>query len=227
MTIEGVVREGVFVRIASGVDLGKLGPLSPALYKKQIARERVLAALLLDHDRKPGNYLAVSPDVLLSMDHGMVNFRGTVDELSPVATNADLEAVMRQSVTHWRKRNPNMRFFEEQITIDDMMEAITDVKSFCENRPERIREILEPFFLREEAERSLSPGQLKANVSEKVNASLQVLTRRANVLEKVLRDCFGTLEEFKPIPLSQMKTPKERVPNYFTDSPMAEFVVAA
>lgn len=184
-------QDGVFVRWAPGEDLEKLGPLAPALFKKQIARDKVLAALFFDHDRKAGNYLVSDVDKLLSLDHSLASFRGFSGE--SLASDDEVARFMSHLVGHWRNRQVKpeglYRLLDEQITIEDMTDTIGVLEEVFKNQPEKVRSILG---------RSMSAGEAEETV--------RILSARARVLRRVLEENFGTLKNLQPVPMRTTST---------------------
>ena len=189
------LQDGLFVRWAPGVDLEKLGPLAPTLFKKQIARDRVLAALFFDHDRKAGNYLVMDLDKLLSLDHSMAAFRDFIGE--EVLSDQQIAEHMEKLVTHWRNRadvQPKglYRLLDEQITVEDMEESLGFLKTLFESNEgqERVRGILRESLKDPDA----------------VETAMRLLTARARVLRQVMEKSFGTAKDLKPIPVKTVLT---------------------
>lgn len=196
--------DGLFVRWAPGTDLEKFGYYAPALFKKQIALDRVLAALFFDYDRKAGNFLVMDLEKLLSLDHGQAFIRGFSGEA--LASDDTVALFMGEMVAHWRNRTdiPTAaelyRLVDEQITIEDMGKSITFIEDLfdvgeefvngvkrvrtIENGPDQVRAILR--------------ASLKPDETEQV---MRVLTARARVMRGVLKQGFGTLKDLKPIPV--------------------------
>jgi len=198
--------DGVFVRVAPGADLDDFGLFGAVLYKKQIAEDRVLSALFFDHDRKLGNYLVVDADTFIPLDHGMAVFRNFGSELN--ASDDVVAAFMENSVSHWVRRTQpqgNYRFLDDQITIEDMRDAINRVKDLFENRPDEALGILR---------RSMNEADART--------CLNVLSRRVRVLEPVLRKHFGSIKDLVPAAVMPPRVSR-RGPN---SCPITGYIVA-
>jgi uncharacterized protein YkwD len=191
MTIDGQLRDGVFIRMASGTRLGALGIGGPAAFKRQIAQDRVLALWLGDHDRHLGNYLATSTGEVRCIDHGMADFAGRVyGENAPGATGDVAEIAMTERLKKLRypgdpKSSYGLWWVDDQITIEDMLPAIQRIQNLVKRDEKQLINLLEKTLQGRELEEALG-----------------VLRRRAEVLEKVIRANFGTIENLKPIPFS-------------------------
>ena len=183
------LQEGVFVRWAPGMDLEKLGPVAPALYKEQIALDKALATLFFDHDRKAGNFLVMDLEKLLSLDHSMAKFRGVKGEA--LASSQEVAESMEQAVMSWRNRTDVYRLLDEQITVEDMEGSIKFLETLFDNEAgrERVRKVL-----------------LKSLASDEADEVLRILTARSKVLRGVLEKCFGTVKDLKPIPVRRLPT---------------------
>jgi hypothetical protein len=191
MTIEGQLREGVFIRMASGTRLGALGIGGPAAFKRQIAQDRVLALWLGDHDRHLGNYLATATGEVRCIDHGMADFAGRVyGENAAGATGDVAELAMTERLKKLRypgdpKSSYGLWWVDDQITIEDMLPTIRKIQALVARDQKQVVNLLE-----------------KTLAGRELEEALAVLRRRAEVLERVIRANFGSIEDLKPIPFS-------------------------
>jgi uncharacterized protein YkwD len=202
MNVDGAMRRGLFVRYAPGAELASLGPGAPAVLKEQIARDIVHAAFLGDHDRRWANMLVAGKNAAEPIDRGMANLTGAgYPESLSFATETDASEAMKARILFLRKTAASVRLVHEQITIEDLLPYIPEVEALMTKDATGVID---------------GPGaELKKilgahlNATEAASAS-RVLPLRARVLERVLRDCFGTLKDLGPIPLSRVQPAPSR-----------------
>jgi hypothetical protein len=184
------LQDGLFARWAPGTDLEKFGYYAPALFKKQIALDRVLAALFFDYDRKAGNFLVMDLEKLLSLDHGQAYIRGFSGEA--LESDDTVALLMGEMVAHWRNRTDVKtvdiyRLLDEQITIEDMDKSIEFVENLFKENPDEVRGILR--------------ASQKQSTDLDVEEVMRILSTRARVMRKVMTESFGTIRDLKPIPI--------------------------
>jgi hypothetical protein len=219
-TVGGVEKDvdvkGLFVRYVEGTDLEHLDVGMQIVMKKKIARDRVLAALLGDHDRKMGNYLLAKNGDLVSLDHGMADLcargqgrlRQTVLSLGGDAERDAIARVMKSSanVNHWRNRaaglvaeaqKTNSGFKDPEamgalgrriLAVEDQL-AYEDVARFAEE----VKKKLTPERMEQILGKHLSGDDLKAAV--------EIFRVRRDCLDEVLRECFKPLKEVSMLSL--------------------------
>ncbi len=183
------LEDGLFARWAPGTDLEKFGYYAPALFKKQIALDRVLAALFFDYDRKAGNFLVMDLEKLLSLDHGQAYIRGFSGEA--LESDDTVALFMGEMVAHWRNRTDVKtvdiyRLLDEQITIEDMDESIKFLENLFEKNPDEVRGILR--------------ASQRQSTDLDVEEVMRILSTRARLMRKVMTESFGTIKHLKPIP---------------------------
>jgi uncharacterized protein YkwD len=204
MKIDGTLRRGLFVRYAPGAELASLGPGAPAVLKEQIARDIVHAAFLGDHDRRWVNMLVTGKNAAEPIDRGMANLTGAgyAENLS-FATEADAYEAMKARILFLRRSAASVPLVHEQITIEDLLPHIPGVEALMTKDTSGAIE-----GVGAELKKILGAN---LNAAE-ADAASRVLPMRARVLERVLRDCFGTLKDLNAIPLSQVR-PAARHPS--------------
>ncbi len=185
MTIGGQAREGIYVRNANGTCLKHMSREAQIALKPQIARDRVLAAFLGDHDRHMGNYLVTSDGKVISIDHGMADVCGKrLGENSPLATDETFRTAMKSRIVDMGRGRYGLTYIDEHMTIEDMASTIEQIENLC-RAPDRLRDVLG---------KTLSGMELEDAV--------QVLTGRARVLRQVIKECFGSAADSKAIPVT-------------------------
>ncbi len=184
MTIGGQVREGIYVRNANGTCLKHLSHEAQIALKPQIARDRVLAAFLGDHDRHMGNYLVTRDGRVISIDHGMADVCGKrLLENNPFADDATFRMSMKSRIVDMGRGRYGLTYIDEHMTIEDMLPTIERIEKLC-NDPDGLRRLLA---------RTLSDEELEDAVRE--------LTGRARVLRQVMQECFGSAADPQAIPV--------------------------
>ncbi len=195
-------QEGLFVRWAPGTDLEKFGYYAPALFKRQMALDRVVAALFFDYDRKAGNFMVMELEKLLSLDHGQAFFRGFSGEA--LESDETVALFMAKMVAHWRNRTdvPTVgvyRILDEQITIEDMGKSITFIEDLFQVGEESMNGVKRVRMISDGPEQVMK--LLRESRVPDPEEVMRILTARARVMRKVLTESFGTLRDLKPIPV--------------------------
>lgn len=176
-----IQKEGILVRYVKGTKLEDLPPEVAIAFKQQIARDKVIAALLGDHDRHLGNYIIAADGRVWSIDHGMAKFSGDLVETDLLATPEQFEAAMRNRVMHWRARQGTkalaVRTLDDCLTLEDMAPTIAKVEALCKDEA-KLRRLLSKHLSGDELENAM-----------------RVIPERAKVLRTVMRECFGTADD--------------------------------
>lgn len=182
--LKTVEKECLVVRYVPGTQLKDLPQEVAIAFKEQIACDKVLAALLGDHDRHLGNYLITADGRIWSIDHGMADVAGrNFREFSQLVDADEVAQYMRKRILDGTRSHWGLEWLDNHITLEDMEPMIKQVEALCKDE-QKLRAILS---------RHLSGAEL--------DNAVKVLGKRAGVLRDVMRECFGSAEDPLVVPL--------------------------
>ena len=175
MTVNGKKVKGLFVRVAPGASLESYDNATHIALKKKLARDKALATLLGDHDRRPANYLVAGKGHVTSIDHGMSDPCGRVySEAAQFADEDITNLAIEQRIVKEGRIRQGLDYLDEHITIEDMAPTIDKLKVLFQNET-KVKQLLES---------ALSPKE--------VQQAMTVLKRRLSVMETKLTELYGT-----------------------------------
>lgn len=182
--LKTVEKECLVVRYVPGTQLKDLPQEVAIAFKEQIARDKVLAALLGDHDRHLGNYLITADGRIWSIDHGMADVAGrNFREYSLLVDADEVAGYMRTRILDGTRYHWGLGWLDNHITFEDMEPMIKQVEALCKDE-KKLRALLG---------RHLSGAEL--------DNAVEVVRKRAGVLRDVMRDCFGSADDPLVVPV--------------------------
>lgn len=204
---DGTQAEGLLVRYVDGAPLRRLDAGTALAVKRDLARDRVLAAFLGDHDRHFGNYLVSPERGLVSIDHGLADYAddavsgGTLDAAgfdNPVVGPELRKRVgenMAWRITRPREVYPDLKLFDQMLVYDDMADTARQLQA------------MDAAQLRALAGRVLDGPELERTV--------RVLQARQQHLSRVLEQCFPGVP-----PRGAAQLPSRRPSRWFAMPPL-------
>jgi len=188
MTINGKKVKGLFVRMAPGAALEAYDNATHIALKTQLARDKTLAALLGDHDRRPANYLVSGKGNVTSIDHGMADPCGRkLGEAVSFADDDIAGEAMRTRIVGEGRVRQGLEYLDQHITIEDMRPTINKLKALFE--------LEEGKYIERMLKSVLTPDEAAD--------ALRVLKRRLKITDGKLEEFFGT----RPIPAVEADVP--------------------
>jgi len=165
------IKHGVFVRFIEGSELQECDAGWRMVARQIMAKDKVLSALLGDHDRHLRNYLVSEKAGIFSIDHGMADY----DDFLMRRTFPEWKTrdFMIHRINEARRQNPQMALMERFLCYDDFKQAIREVQSV----EGELESLLKPLF--DDA------NELKTVVNH--------LKARLKLLPGVMEECFGSV----------------------------------
>jgi hypothetical protein len=188
-TPDGVPRRGVLVRYINGSELQECDAGFRMAARKVIARDKVLSALLGDHDRHFGNYLVSNRTGIFSIDHGMADYDDFLSTVKGGFKDKTTRELMIYRITHFRKDYQQMAFMEQFLLHDDLQQAVRDIKAI----EGELETLLKPLF----------------DDANELKAVTKLLQTRLRLLPEVIEEGYGSITIRK---LSQHRSSVQAMP---------------
>lgn len=159
---------GIIVRYVEGTALKDCDAGLRLAARREIARDKVLSALLGDHDRHFGNYLASEGRGTISIDHGMCDFD---DMIIGQGGRDTIRLNMVERIRLGRQFYRQMAQVDPLLHYADIQEAVREIQGLADE----LETLLKPIFS--------NPDEL--------NAVLPYIRTRLELLPDVMHECYG------------------------------------